>query len=510
LRKSKWKIEDLFQAAGVEARLADPNAELTGITDNSRQVEPGFLFVATRGTQCDSHLFISDAVERGAAAVVVGQDIPAYGNVEVVRLEDSRDGLGRLSHAWYGNPTRHMHVFGVSGTNGKTTTTYLLESILSHAGLNPGVIGTIEHRYAGRRQAATNTTPSALQLAQLMAQMRAEGVDAVAMEVSSHSVDQQRIAGIEFDVGILTNITQDHLDYHKTMEAYAAAKSAFYFDYLLRPKRGAGKPAPSAVFNLDDEWGARFASEFPGGKLTFGSHESADVYPVDLELGASGVRFTVPGPGGDNIAIRSPLLGQFNVMNILGAISAAIAAKLPSAAIRDGIAALASVPGRFDRVFEGQEFAVVVDYAHTPDALERVLANARSMTGGCLITVFGCGGDRDPVKRPIMGKVAGSLSDVVILTNDNPRTEDPASIAAMVLEGIRQSPIAGEQTLVLLDRRVAIETALGMAKPGDFVMIAGKGAEDYQILGLEKVHFDDRETARECLNALKQARTSPY
>ncbi|MCX7625738.1 MAG: UDP-N-acetylmuramoyl-L-alanyl-D-glutamate--2,6-diaminopimelate ligase [Candidatus Sumerlaeaceae bacterium] len=493
-----WKLSDLLQKANLHVPVSQPGLILSGLTDNSSRVEPGAIFVAIRGSERDGHAFISDAVEKGARAVVVEQEIPPYEGVEILKVPDSKEALGALAHAWYGNPTAHMLVFGVSGTNGKTTTTYLLESICTAAGVSAGVVGTIEYRFANQRESASNTTPSALVLAELFSRMRRHGVAAVAMEVSSHAAHQKRIAGIEFDVGILTNITQDHLDYHGTMEAYAAAKRSFYFDFLLRPRTKATEPW--AVFNINDAWGQRFATDFPAAKLTYGLQEGAMFYPLDLQLDARGIRFRLVAPDGTQLNIVSPLLGYFNVFNILGAVAAAYAAGFDPRAIERGVQALTDVPGRFERIDIGQPFAVIVDYAHTPDALQRVLDNARRMTpNGRIITVFGCGGERDPTKRPVMGEIVASLSDYVVVTNDNPRREDPERIASMIVEGIKRTTLPDGSWRILLDRREAIAHAFDVARKGDCVLIAGKGAEPYIDIGGVKIPYDDRETARALL-----------
>lgn len=494
----QWKLSELLEKAGIQVPVSQPDLVLTSLTDNSGRVEPSSIFVAVRGSERDGHAFISDAIEKGAKAVVVEQQIPPYKGVEIIKVPDTKEALGRLAHAWYGNPTARMLVFGVSGTNGKTTTTYLLESICRAAGLSPGVVGTIEYRFAGHVEPAANTTPSALVLADLFARMRRHGVAAVAMEVSSHAAHQKRIAGVEFDVGILTNITQDHLDYHGTMEAYAAAKRSFYFDFLLRSRTKA--MTPWAVFNIDDAWGRKFSEEFPASQLTYGLSEDAVFHPEDLQMDARGISFRVQTPSGKSLKITSPLLGQFNVQNILGAVAAAYAAGIDAEAIAQGIREMQGVPGRFERVDVGQPFPVVVDYAHTPDALERVLANARLLTQhGRLITVFGCGGERDPLKRPLMGEVAAKASDYVIVTNDNPRREDPEQIAKMIVEGIKRTALPPDSWRVILDRREAIAHALDIAKKGDCVLLAGKGAEPYLDIGGVKIPYDDRETARELL-----------
>ncbi len=495
----EWTLGQLFAEAEITAAVADPTCRLTCLTDNSGRVEPGALFVAIQGPLHDGHLFISDAVEKGAVAILVEKEISAYDGVQIIRVPDTKEALGRLAHAWHSHPSCSMKVFGVTGTNGKTTTTYLLESICAMAGQRPGVIGTIEYRFCGHRKEAKNTTPSALELASLMACMRDEcGTMAVAMEASSHAAHQKRIVGIEFDVAILTNITQDHLDYHGTMEEYAACKRSIFFDYLLRPRKKSTEPW--AVFNADDPWGKRWAQEFPGNVVTYGIREEAQVRPRDLQVGPAGIFFAVTLPDGADVAIRSPLLGHFNVQNILGAIAAAWAAGLAPQHIAEGIATLGGVPGRFERIDVGQPFAVVVDYAHTPDALERVLDNARLMTPkGRIITVFGCGGERDPHKRPLMGQAVASRSDYVVVTNDNPRREDPQAIAAAIVEGIRRTSLPQESYRVILDRRAAIAHAFDVAQKGDCVIIAGKGAEPYIDIGGIKIPYDDRQTARDLL-----------
>lgn len=498
--EARWRLGELFEAAGLPGPGGKDSQVVTGVTDDSRKAGPGCVFVATRGTRTDSHLFISDAVDRGASVIVSEDEIPDYPSTRLVRVDDSRDALGRLAHAAAGNPSRGMLVVAVTGTNGKTTSTYMLESILRCAGYEPAVVGTIEYRYRGRSIEASNTTPSSIQLAKLFAEMRDAGVNAVVFEASSHAADQRRVAGIELDGAILTNITQDHLDYHLTMESYAEAKRSVFFDYLLRPRTGKGKRGPVAAFNVDDPWGARFASEFKGSSITFGLGDEAAVKGSDIRIDATGTSFLATSPFGP-LKVSLQLVGMFNVMNALGVIACGAGLGLPGEVIEKGLATLPCVPGRFETVVAGQDFLVVVDYAHTPDALERVLANARLLTRGQLICVFGCGGDRDRKKRPIMGRIAGASSDRVIVTSDNPRTEDPLSIIEMIREGVEQSGISPDRVSWLPGRREAIEAALAAAEPGDVVVVAGKGHEDYQILGTEKIHFDDREVARQYLLA---------
>lgn len=493
----RFKLSELLADAGVAGELSGGDPIITGVIDDSRRVESGQVFVATKGVAVDSHLFISDAVERGAAAIVTEQPLSSYREVAIVQVHDSRDALGRLAHAAVGNPTADMLVLGVTGTNGKTTTTYLLEAIMTAAGLNAGVLGTIEYRYAGKSVEASNTTPSAPQLALMFQEMKEAGVNAVAMEVSSHAADQRRISGIRFDGCIITNITQDHLDYHHTMENYAAAKKSILVDYLQRYSTGSVRQ-PVSVLNIDDPLVQDMKSDIPGKVLTTSIETAADYRARDITFGADQTTFRMEMADAV-VDLSTHLVGLYNVQNVLGAVALAHGMGLSLDAIRDGLAALEVVPGRLEPVREGQPFLVLVDYAHTPDALERVLMNARQMAQGRLIVVFGCGGDRDPGKRPLMGKAAGDLADYVVVTNDNPRTEEPGLIAAGVMEGVNHSLVKDENVALILDRREAIHQAVSVAEPGDIVVIAGKGHENYQILGHEKVHFDDREEARNFL-----------
>lgn len=490
----KFKLSDLLEDAGVKGECSGGNPIITGVTEDSRRVERGQLFVATNGSGVDSHLFISDAVEAGAVAVVTEQPVSSYPGVAIVKVDDSRDALGRLAHAAVGNPSTDMLVLGVTGTNGKTTTAYLLEAMLTAAGYNAGVLGTIEYRYAGQRLEAANTTPSAPQLARMFGEMKKAGVNAVAMEVSSHAADQRRVSGIKFDGCILSNITQDHLDYHLTMDNYAAAKKLMFTDYIQRYSE-TRRREPVAVLNVDDPRVAEMRSSIPEKVLTTGIDQPADYHARDISFGPDGTKFRMEISNAV-VELTTHLVGMYNVQNVLGAVALAHGVGLSLDAIRDGLAALEVVPGRLEPIREGQPFLVLVDYAHTPDALERVLVNAREMASGRLIVVFGCGGDRDPGKRPLMGKAAGDLADLIVVTNDNPRTEEAGLIAAGVMEGISLSKAAEENIFLMLDRREAIRQALRMAEAGDVVVIAGKGHEDYQIVGKEKTHFDDREEAR--------------
>jgi UDP-N-acetylmuramoyl-L-alanyl-D-glutamate--2,6-diaminopimelate ligase len=466
-----------------------------GLTDDSRQATVGCCFVAVRGLRVDGHRFIGQAVERGAGAVVAEGPDPLPGSaVGRILVPDTRWALSRLADAYFGQPSRALTVVGITGTNGKTTTSYLGEALLRARGLETGVIGTIEYAVRGRAREAGQTTPEALKLQALLAEMVAAGVGGVAMEVSSHALELRRADGVAFDVAVFTNITQDHLDFHGTMERYAAAKARLFFDLLLE----GGKPDATAVLNADDPVGARWAATLPAPVLTFGLDCGHAIHPLAVESEAGGIRLEAATPAGP-VRLHSRLIGEHNVMNLLGAIGIGVALRLGPEAIGTALASVTAVPGRFERVEAGQDFLVVVDYAHTPDALRRVLDTARRLTPGRLGVVFGAGGDRDRGKRPLMGRVAADRADRIWLTSDNPRSEDPAAIIEEIAGGVVPPPPGGYTKHP--DRREAIRDALGWARGGDTVVIAGKGHETYQIVAGQVLPFDDRLVARELLMA---------
>jgi len=484
----------LFRDAGLELPAnTDPDLELNGLTENSRTVVPGAAFVAVRGETVDGHRFIQAAIEKGAAAIICQQPPIDPGKAHVILLKDTREALPRLAHAWYGNPSRDLTVVGITGTNGKTTTAYLAESLLQGVGRRPALFSTVEYRFGDQVHPAPTTTPGAFQLAQLMCEFRAQGADAIVMEVSSHSLIQGRVAGIHFDVALMTNLTQDHLDYHSSMEEYAEAKRLFFTRY---------RPGCS-IFNLDDPTAARFSGEHEGPQLTYSTdaNSEADLKALALEMDAHGIQMTVGFPKG-KAQLRSPLRGGFNASNMLAACAIGTALGVEPDRIVASVQKMEGAPGRFELVGDGRPFAVFVDYAHTPDAVERVLENVRAITPEKVICVLGCGGDRDPGKRPKMGAAMGRLADYSIITNDNPRSEDPARIAAAMEEAIRL--IAPGRYEVCLDRGKAIRRAIERARSGDSVVIAGKGHETYQIIGSERSHFDDREEAETAIGELAQ------
>jgi UDP-N-acetylmuramoyl-L-alanyl-D-glutamate--2,6-diaminopimelate ligase len=484
--------------------------EITLVTADSRRVVPGTLFAALRGVQHDGHQFLREAVARGAVAVA-GEDAEAIRTVAgppgLVRLIVPRgaEWFGRAVARWWGDPSHRLGLVGVTGTNGKTTTTHLIRAIYQAAGRTTGLLGTVSYAIGDEIRPAPHTTPDAETLQALLSEMVARAVTDVVMEVSSHALAQDRVAGCAFDVGVFTNLTQDHLDFHGTMDAYAAAKRRLF--------EALGQDSPKtrprlAVINRDDPRCGEMARASGAPVWTFGLDPRADVYPESVSSSVEGIRCRVRTPKG-RLDLTSSLIGSYNLSNLLAAIAVAVGQDVPPHAVRVGVAAMTRVPGRFDKVDAGQDFTVVVDYAHTEDALRRVLDVARELCRGRLITVFGCGGDRDPGKRAPMGRVAAGASDLVILTSDNPRGEDALAIIEAIEGGIRDelsarppgrpSAFSRQPYLTLPDRREAIERAVQTAEPGDMVVIAGKGHEDYQIIGSRRLSFDDRAVARDAI-----------
>jgi UDP-N-acetylmuramoyl-L-alanyl-D-glutamate--2,6-diaminopimelate ligase len=490
--------------APIEAveRTGNLNVAVTSLTDDSRAVKPGGVFVAVKGERVDGHAFVDKAVAAGAAALVVQQNarVTAPASMPVVRVDDSRRLLGVLAGRFHGDPSSRLCMVGVTGTNGKTTVTYLCKGLLETAGRRVGLIGTVAYQIGHERIPAAHTTPGAVELQELLAKMVGAGMDAAVMEVSSHALAMDRTSGCEFDVAIFTNLTQDHLDFHAGLEDYFQAKLRLFTG--LDPS--GSKPRPKrAIVNLDDPRGARVCAASRVPVWTYAIHQPADIRAEEVRLALSGTRFTVATPQG-RFPIQSKLVGEHNVYNMLAAIGVGLHEGFSAEMIQRGIVSVANVPGRFERVEAGQRFTVVVDYAHTDDALLRLLTAAQALKTGRIITVFGCGGDRDRTKRPRMGRVAARMSDVVFLTSDNPRTEDPQAILKDVEAGVKD--VLAERPVryqVLADRRAAIEAAVREARAGDTVLIAGKGHEDYQIVGTVRHHFDDREVARAALASLR-------
>jgi UDP-N-acetylmuramoyl-L-alanyl-D-glutamate--2,6-diaminopimelate ligase len=505
------RLCDLLAGAGGARLLGDPNAEISSIAHDSRKVEPGGLFIALPGSRTDGNRHLLEAFSKGARAVMSELPAPAAplglpraapGSAPDARcwvqVPDAFAAMGAAANAFYGDPSSAMTVVGVTGTNGKTTVSYFLESIFSRCGKTPGVIGTITHRLAHRAlEKSVNTTPNSLDLMALLSRMRSGGASHVAMEVSSHALAGRRVDEVDFDAAILTNLQRDHLDFHKTPEAYARAKQRL-FELLHRA--GSSKKDTLAVVNKDDPSAAAFArAAAPSRVLGFGSSPEAEVRFLGEALGRNGSFFRLRHAGREWTA-RARLLGRHNVANAAAAAAAALGLGLEARGVLEGIAALESVPGRLEPVSEGQPFGVLVDFAHTEGALACALAALRDLPRRRIITVFGCGGDRDPGKRGPMGAAACAGSDLVLLTSDNPRGEDPVSILAQIEEGIRRS---GRQNYrIVPDRREAIFSALRLAQPEDIVLVAGKGHEETQILRGAELHFNDRQTVREALKEL--------
>ncbi len=472
--------------------VGTPPDLVSGLTADSRRVERGDCFVAVPGFKQDARRFVPQAVERGASAVVTEGE-PLDVAVCQVIVPSARVALSRLADAYWDHPSRALTVVGITGTNGKTTTSYLVDALLRASGLSTGVIGTVQYVVGAEVRAAGQTTPEALELQSMLAQMRDTGVRGVAMEVSSHALALSRVEGVDFDVGVFTNLTQDHLDFHGTLDAYGAAKRHL-FELLER----SSKPRRTAVVNADDPAGRVMVRDLALRVLTFGLGARADVRATEHGSALDGIRMTVATPTGA-LTIRSPLIGEHNVMNLLAAVATGVAIGLAPDRIAAALAAVDAVRGRFERVEAGQPFLVVVDYAHTPDALERVLATARKLTPGRLAVVFGCGGDRDRGKRPIMGEIAARLADQVWITSDNPRSEPPAAIIDEIAVGVRRVARHAGAYVMVPERYSAIREALAWARAGDTVVIAGKGHETYQIIGPDVLPFDDRAVAQTIL-----------
>lgn len=479
----------------ITSRLEGRNIRPGGLCTDSRKVKPGDLFICLPGHTVDGHDYAAAAVERGAAALVVERRLPL--KVPQLIVRDSRLALAVIADRYYGSPSRRMKIIGVTGTNGKTTTTWLIERVLAAAGRTCGVIGTIEARWGGRSRPMSGTTPEALELQRLLDGMAAAGTTYCAMEVSSHALEQGRVKGVKFRTAVFTNLSQDHLDYHGTMERYAAAKE------LLFSRLGntyAADPAERtyAVLNADDPASAVFARAAAAETITYGIDHDADVRAENIRITARGTTFkAVTFRGETEIAMR--LIGKFNVYNALAALAAVLIEGVPLAAAKTALERIAGIPGRVEPVDAGQPYAVIVDYAHTPDGLENVLRTVKEFAQNRIILVFGCGGDRDRGKRPLMGRIAARLADYVILTSDNPRTEDPEAILSDIEAGLKAEGMSETRRIKLADRRAAIEKAVEMASPGDVVLIAGKGHETEQIIGDQRFEFDDRLVAGEAI-----------
>ena len=467
--------------------------DITGIAYDSRRVMPGNLFIAVRGVHTDGHRYVEMAIDRGAAAVVFEQDCCLSPRATRIKVRDARRTMALAADCFYNHPSQKLKVVGVTGTNGKTTTAFMVKAILDAAGVNTGLLGTVQYEIGTRIIPATRTTPESVEIQDMFSQMLRTGCGGVAMEVSSHALDQCRVTGVDFDVGIFTNLSQDHLDYHQTMDNYFEAKAKLFG--MLGKMRKAG----CAVVNADDEYGRRLVARLGGDHavVTYGVLSEAAIQALDVRVSADGTYFVVRTPQGSR-PIHLPVIGRFNVYNALAAIGAALSLGIDLGVIEHALANMHSVRGRLEPVPTRDGFHVFVDYAHTEDALRNVLGTIGELTPGRLITVFGCGGDRDKGKRAPMGKVVHELADFAILTSDNPRSEDPREILRQVEAGF---PVGvPEKHLIIEDRREAIEHALDLAKAGDTVLIAGKGHETYQEFTDTVLPFNDRQVVEEYLS----------
>jgi UDP-N-acetylmuramoyl-L-alanyl-D-glutamate--2,6-diaminopimelate ligase len=485
--------------------LGDVDAPVTGVAYHSREVTPGGLFVALKGVRTDGHLYLAASLDAGARVVVTEQDLAPPPGVTVVKVPKARLALAHISAAFYDHPSRELTLVGITGTNGKTSTTYILEAILTAAGCRVGVVGTVNYRVGESTWPAPVTTPESLDLQRLLREMRSRGVTHVFLEVSSHALDLKRVDGAVFAAGVFTNLSQDHLDYHRDLDEYFAAKSRLFLELLAN-----GRPSGGglAVLNLDDPRGQELKDAVRVPALTYGLSPESQVRPLSHRFRQDGLWARLATPAGE-VEITSSLVGPFNLANILAAAATALGLGIDPATVARGITALQGVPGRLERFGPPAGPGVFVDYAHTPAALTQALAALETLNFARLITVFGCGGDRDRGKRPLMGQAAAEKSQLVMVTSDNPRTEDPLAIIQEIEPGLAASGLARITAaaakngkagyLVVPDRREAIRLAVSLARPGEAVLVAGKGHEDYQIWGAERRHFDDREEVAQAL-----------
>ncbi len=475
------KLYELLKGTGIANPYIEEDTEISSITCDSRRVEPGCLFVCIAGTAMDGHQFAPQAEQDGAAAVVVQRDM---GLRTQLMADNTRMAWAQVCANWFGHPASRLKMVGVTGTNGKTTTTTLIKSMLEHQGYKVGLIGTIHNLIGDRRLPARHTTPDPYDLQSLLALMVVEGCDYCVMEVSSHALDQRRVAGCEYEVGVFTNLTQDHLDYHGTMENYMLAKKELFS--LSR----------AAIVNMDDSWAPAMSAELPCPLTTYSAHsDSADYVARNIRYRADGVDFELVGVGQIG-RVNMQIPGEFSVYNGLCAATVCLQLGLPFDKVVEALSAASGVKGRAEVVPTGRDFTVVIDYAHTPDGLDNICRTLKQCCTGRLVTLFGCGGDRDKTKRPLMGAVAAELSDYLVVTSDNPRSEDPAAIIEDILVGVRDK----DTPYTVVENRVeAIHWVIDNARSGDTILLAGKGHETYQILKEETIHLDEREVVAEAL-----------
>jgi len=477
------KLSKVLEGLEYELLQGDFDIEVNKLEYDSRKIEQGDAFFCIKGYQTDGHKYAEGAAKNGAKAIICMDAVGEIPGCTIIRVNDSRKAMAIAGANYYGRPADRMKLIGVTGTNGKTTTTFMIKSILEAAGFKTGIIGTIANYIGNRKIEASRTTPESLELHKLFSDMAAEGVQYCIMEVSSHSLYLDRVYGLEFTQGIFTNLTQDHLDFHKTFENYYKAKQILFDNSL------------NSVLNIDNEYGRRLLNDVKSSITTYSAEGEADVKARNLDLHSRGVQFDLEYKG-EKKTVNINVPGKYNVENALGSAAACLADGISLEIVKEGLEKMLCVPGRCEIVNQGYNlgFDIIVDYAHTPDGLENILKTAREFTEKRLISVFGCGGDRDRTKRPIMGNIGTELSDIAIITSDNPRTEDPAEIIKDVVAGIKK-----DNYIVVENRKEAIRKSIEIAQKGDVIVIAGKGHEDYQILNTGKIHFDEREVVKEIL-----------
>ena len=491
-------LKDIISTLDVQQVQGDQNVSIQDITADSRAVKPNSLFIALDGATVDGHNYIDKAVAAGAVAVIVSKPVTVPDDVCVITVSDTRQAMMACFPYLFDYPANRMRMVGVTGTNGKTTTTHMIRHILKAQGHKVGVIGTVHIMIGDTSYPIHNTTPDVVDLQHILYQMVQENVEYCVMEVSSHALALGRVSGVEFDTAVFTNLTQDHLDFHKTFENYLAAKCKLFEQVSAANQE---KDNKGAVINIDDSYGHRVMEKTTAPTITYSTLGKGTLNASDVHMSTKNSQYTVNYKG-ESYPVSMNTTGLFNVYNTLAAIGACLQEGISMEAIDTALKTFSSVPGRFELIEEGQDFAVVVDYAHTPDGLQNILETAKAIKENRIIIVFGCGGDRDATKRPIMGRIAAEYGDKIYVTSDNPRTEDPVQIVKDVEVGVKEALRDGTSYEVIVDRREAINHAIHDAKAGDIVIIAGKGHENYQILKNETIHFDDREEARKALKEI--------
>ena len=491
-------LKDIISTLDVQQVQGDQNVSIQDITADSRAVKPNSLFIALDGATVDGHNYIDKAVAAGAVAVIVSKPVTVPDDVCVITVSDTRQAMMVCVPYFFDYPANRMRMVGVTGTNGKTTTTHMIRHILKAQGHKVGVIGTVHIMIGDTSYPIHNTTPDVVDLQHILHQMVQENVEYCVMEVSSHALALGRVSGVEFDTAVFTNLTQDHLDFHKTFENYLAAKCKL-FEQVSAPNQV--KDNKGAVINIDDSYGHRVMEKTTAPTITYSTLGKGTLNASDVHMSTKNSQYTVNYKG-ESYPVSMNTTGLFNVYNTLAAIGACLQEGISMEAIDTALKTFSSVPGRIEIIEEGQDFAVVVDYAHTPDGLQNILETAKAIKENRIIIVFGGGGDRDATKRPIMGRIAAEYGDKIYVTSDNPRTEDPVQIVKDVEVGVKEALRDGTSYEVIVDRREAINHAIHDAKAGDIVIIAGKGHENYQILKNETIHFDDREEARKALKEI--------